>query len=168
MRKKRHPLYQTWSNMKTRCYNPNSPSFKYYGARGILVDDQWKESFKNFCSWAMENGYKPGLHIERIDNEKGYSPENCTWATPSQQQCNKRKYRSANQYQGISKNRNQWYWRVQVNGKQIRKYGFTSPEEALASRNQFILTNQLPNQIHDHTTNEHYRDTTTGRLDPPG
>ena len=86
---KRHPLYIVWKGMKARCLNPNEPSYPNYGGRGIAVCDEWLE-FEPFAKWAFENGYDKSLEIDRIDNDKGYSPDNCRWATRSQNQLNKR------------------------------------------------------------------------------
>ena len=80
--------YRSWSAMKQRCYNSLCENFKYHGGRGIKVCEQWHE-FKNFHS---DMGSMPdGLTLERIDNEKGYCPDNCTWATHKEQQRNTRR-----------------------------------------------------------------------------
>ena len=84
------PLYYVWNTMRQRCGNPNSEKYKRYGARGITVCEAWND-YATFREWALSNGYKPnsGLSIDRIDNDKGYCPENCRWVTNSVQSNNR-------------------------------------------------------------------------------
>lgn len=77
------PLYKVWHGMKARCNNQNSTAFRYYGARGISVCDEWSD-YLTFKEWAISNGYRQGLAIDRIDSNKNYCPENCRWITPSE------------------------------------------------------------------------------------
>lgn len=83
-------LYRIWSNMKNRCSNPNSNRAHIYVARGITVCDEWKNDFQAFYNWSMAHGYADNLSLDRIDNDAGYSPENCRWVTFHVQAINKR------------------------------------------------------------------------------
>ena len=81
-------IYSIWRGMKTRCTNDKQPNYNRYGARGIDYDKSW-ELFENFIK-DMGGPYKDGLTLERIDNSKGYSKDNCGWITPAEQNRNMR------------------------------------------------------------------------------
>ena len=83
-------LYGIWCNMKSRCRNKNTPAYLRYGERGIAICDEWIEDFRNFLSWALENGYNDSLSIDRIDCDGDYNPQNCRWADNSVQSNNRR------------------------------------------------------------------------------
>ena len=82
-------LYGIWVGIKTRCYNPHDKKFSSYGGKGVLMCEEWKESFLPFAIWSMNNGYSEELSIDREDVNKGYSPENCRWVTMTVQQNNR-------------------------------------------------------------------------------
>lgn len=85
------PLYTIWCGIKSRCYNPNTANYKYYGAKGITMCREWKNNFIAFYNWAISNGWKKGLSVDRFPNNKGnYKPSNCRLATMKQQANNRR------------------------------------------------------------------------------
>lgn len=83
-------LYRIYHLMKGRCNNPNKPDYKWYGAKGIRVCEEWSESYLCFKEWALANGYKEGLTIDRIDSDGNYEPNNCRWVDMVIQNNNKK------------------------------------------------------------------------------
>ena len=83
-------LYRIWHGMRQRCTDPNSSNYENYGGRGITVCDEWMHDFAAFQKWALANGYHEDLTIDRINNDSGYRPDNCRWATRHEQRLNQR------------------------------------------------------------------------------
>jgi hypothetical protein len=88
MRRANEKLYWVWADMLSRCRNPNHRQYKDYGGRGITVCDRWQASFSNFLS---DMGMRPeGGMLDRKENDLGYMPSNCRWATRTEQNSNRR------------------------------------------------------------------------------
>lgn len=126
-------LYGVWRSMHSRCENRSQKSYLNYGGRGITVCDEWKY-FDAFFEWAMHSGYSIGLQIDRIDNDLGYSPENCRWVTQKENANNKRNTTYIF-YNGSLKPLSEVAREECINPKTLRsrifQYGF-SIEEALS------------------------------------
>lgn len=126
-------LHNIWVGMKTRCYIKNHHSYKYYGARGIVVCDEWKNDYMAFATWARSNGYKDNLSLDRIDVNGNYTPENCRWVDNKTQANNKRNnaYITVN---GETHTRTEWAKKMGINAGAIlarQKRGWTE-EEAIS------------------------------------
>ena len=114
-----HPLYIVWSGMVQRCANPNSKNYYRYGGRGIRVCDEWRYNFESFYNWAIDNGYSPGLTLDREDNEDGYYPENCRWVSRRTQQNNTRRNHLVT-YNGETHSIAEWSRILGVNHESLR------------------------------------------------
>lgn len=100
-------LFSVYHSIKGRCYTPTDKKYYRYGARGIRVCDEWLNKPESFFKWALENGYKEGLSIDRIDNNGDYCPDNCRW-TDAKTQANNRSNTVYYEYQGMRKTISEW------------------------------------------------------------
>lgn len=99
-------IYRIWNGIKSRCQNKNAKDYERYGGRGIAVCEEW-QAFEPFYEWAMANGYRDDLSIDRIDNDGNYCPENCRWTTVRKQSRNRRSNRIL-EYNGVKKCLSEW------------------------------------------------------------
>ena len=143
-------FYNTWNNMIQRCTSPNHKAYKDYGARGITICGEWQD-VKNFVDWA-EKTYPniEGYTLDRIDNDKGYSPENCRWADKTTQAINQRRMKNNKSgYVGVVWyiRDKKWYANIRIN-KILKQIGsFLTIEEAVQTRDNYIIENNLPHKL---------------------
>lgn len=134
-----HPLYSTWSSMMSRCTNEKEPGYANYGGRGISVCDRWH----HFRFFVEDMGPKPcpELTIERVDNEKGYSPENCIWESRSNQAVNRRTFKNnTTGATGIVANGASWLARFDYECVRYNIGWFATFDEASEAREAFVDT----------------------------
>lgn len=136
-------IYRIYNSMITRCTNKNRKSYKNYGGRGIWVCKEWS-SFEGFYKWSIASGYSEALTIDRINNDKGYCPENCRWASTTIQARNKRKVKlTSSNYIGVSKAGKKWAARISVNRVLINLGNFENQIDAAVVRDNYIVENNL-------------------------
>jgi DNA-directed RNA polymerase subunit RPC12/RpoP len=148
----RTKLYSTLVHMKQRCYDSNVESFKYYGARGIKICEEWKNSYQSFKEWALSNGYEEHLSIDRINNDGDYEPSNCRWATKETQARNTRKLIKTNTsgYRGVSEDKKHGGFKagIKASGKTTYLGKYKTAKEAGRAYDDYVIKNKL-----SHTTN---------------
>ena len=125
------PTYMCWQNMKARCYQKTNPAYDLYGARGITVSDDWKDSFIKFLEDMGERPSKDHT-IDRIDVTLGYSKNNCRWLTKSEQMYNMHYHTSPTV--GVRKYYNKWIAQISVKNKSVYLGLFSTQKEAIEAR----------------------------------
>ena len=100
-------IHDIWRSIKRRCYTKSHKEYERYGARGIKVCEEWVNSFQEFYNWAMANGYRDDLTIDRKDTNGNYEPSNCRWVTQKEQQNNRRNNHYIT-YNGKTQTAKQW------------------------------------------------------------
>jgi hypothetical protein len=131
--------YRSWQHMKNRCYNTKDALYQRWGGKGITVCERWKDSFENFLS---DMGLKPSQEysLDRNDNSLGYYPDNCRWATATEQSRNRNFKNKSSQFPGVcwSKQKNKWRAVVKVKGIQKHIGFFLIEKEAYDAYLLFI------------------------------
>jgi len=147
----KHPLFGIWRHMRDRTTKPNNKAFKNYGGRGISVCDEWENDFKKFYD-DMVGTYQEGLSIDRINNDKGYSLENCRWTTCEVQARNTRRICSTNTsgYRGVhwNKQNRKWVAGIKTNGERKHLGSFPTALDGAVAYDRFVIENNL-----EHTRN---------------
>ena len=115
----RTKLYKVWTSIKQRCLNKKAQAYEHYGARRITIAKEWLD-FEIFRKWALNNGYKRGLSIDRIDVNGNYEPFNCRWAT-IKEQSNNRRTNHIVEWNGKSKTLKEWSETLNINYNTLRK-----------------------------------------------
>lgn len=146
---KNHRLYGTWKAMIHRCTNPKSMSYKNYGEKGITVCDEW-HNIQNFIN-DMFPSYIEGLTLDRIDNNLGYSKDNCRWATKTTQARNTRILKSTNTsgYRGVyfHKASNKWISKIKIDKKDISIGSFDTALEGALAYDNYVILHKLEHTI---------------------
>jgi len=133
-----HSLYTVWVDMKRRCFNTRCKHYSNYGGRGITIYDGWITSFENFYNDVLES-YEEGLHLDRIDNDGNYEPNNVRWVTQQQNNCNKGSNKGvSSKYKGVSwdKGRKKWMAKITKDKKSYYLGYFTDEVNAAKTYNE--------------------------------
>ena len=145
-----HKFYGTWRQMVQRCTNPKHKNYGDYAERGITVCEEWLD-IKNFIAWAEStHPNEGGYTLDRIDNDKGYSPENCRWADKTTQVINQRmKKNNTSGYVGVIWHirDKRWVVNIKISKKLINLGSFKDKIEAVLARDNYIIENGLPHKL---------------------
>ena len=151
-----HQLYNTWHNMKHRCYNPINVRYNEYGVRGIKVCDRWLD-IKNFIE-DMFPSWEEGLTLDRIDVNGNYEPDNCRWATINTQARNTRDIMKTNTsgFRGVAwhKGSDKWQSRITLNNKRLHLGYYTTALEAAKAYERYVRLNNLEHNFTPALTEE--------------
>ena len=143
-------FYHTWYAMVKRCNNLKSKDYKDYGARGITVCEEWLD-IRNFTEWCNSTYPKlEGYTLDRINNDKGYSPENCTWSDKTAQVLNRRIMKNNKSgYVGVIWHirGKRWVVNIRISKKLINLGSFKDKIEAVLTRDNYIIENGLPHKL---------------------
>lgn len=145
-----HRFYSTWYKMLHRCNNVNNKRYKDYGGRGITVYEEWLD-VAAFITWAEATHPNiEGYTLDRIDNDKGYSPDNCTWSDKTAQVLNRRIMKNNKSgYVGVIWHirDKRWAVNIRISNKLINIGSFKTLEEAVQARDNYIIENNLPHKL---------------------
>ncbi len=145
----RTPLHPVWLSMRQRCYNKKNADYPSYGARGIKIHISWRDNFKAFYNWALKNGYRAGLEIDRRNNNSSYAPSNCRLVT-RETQCRNTRIRKDNTsgFRGVGSQKGRFRAYINVSYKRIHLGYFDYPWTAGMVYDSYVLINNL-----EHTQN---------------
>lgn len=140
--KRQHPLYIIWLDIKRRCLNKNDNAYMYYGGRNITICNEWIDNFDNFYNWSIENGYKKGLSIDRIDTNGNYEPSNCRWTNAKTQARNRRNNFNIT-YNGQTKCLSEWSEILCINRGTLKSRILRSKWSIEKAFNTPVLSNNI-------------------------
>lgn len=132
-------LYKIWQGMCQRCTNPKAPNYRNYGGCGIRVCEQWHD-VTNFIDWALDNGYRDDLTLDRTETNGNYTPDNCRWADASQQSQNRVRFRrSRTGYIGVyEQTTGRFQAQCIIRGRRVCLGSFDDPRSAAIARDQYV------------------------------
>jgi hypothetical protein len=133
-------IHDIWHHMKQRCLEKTNPSYPNYGGRGIFICEEWLRDYMSFYNWACGSGYKDGLQIDRINNDDGYYPDNCRWATAAENCQNRRKIKNTKfKYKGINLVNGKYRSYIKCNGRSYHLGTYSTEKEAALAYNKFVI-----------------------------